>query len=93
MGDLILPFSMMVYVVAPLVMLHQGWLKRAALTMIGASLLPWAVWIADSEPFGPGAGFALLITLIQLALALLPMLCAARAKLRKNRQSTGGSTM
>lgn len=65
---------MVLYILLPVWLLSRGWPTRAGVAMIVAALLPWIVWLfALSEPLGPGAGIALLLTACMLLLALVPL--------------------
>lgn len=80
MVDLVLPLSLLLYVVVPTLLLMRGLPIRAGLAMIAVALLPWVIWtIAVPKPWGPGAGIALLLTAVQLLLALLPLLIGLTA--------------
>jgi hypothetical protein len=74
MSGLILPLSWLIYIVLPAWMLIRGWPIRAALVMFVAALLPWAVWLVTMpKPWGAGAGFFVMITAVQLLLAVVPL--------------------
>jgi hypothetical protein len=70
----ILPLSVLLYLSVPAWMGAKGWPIRAGVAMITFALLPWVVWLFHvDEPFGPGAGVAMLATGAMLFIALLPL--------------------
>ena len=58
-GAAIVWAAVLLYIVPPLWMLAgKGWPVRAGLTMLAASLLPFAAMVASGEGRSPGAGMA-----------------------------------
>ena len=94
MSGLIVPMSLLLYVVLPIWMLSRGWPARAGLAMVVAALLPWMVWyLAVPEPWGPGAGLAALLTALMLLVALVPLLIGvilSVLRFARLRRSAGG---
>lgn len=93
MSGILLPLSWLIYIVPPVWMLIRGWPIRASLVMFIAALLPWAVWLVTvPKPWGPGAGFFILITALQLLLAVVPLVFgvagASRRLLRRRSPAT-----
>jgi hypothetical protein len=89
MSALILPFSLILYIVLPAWMLRRGWLIRAGIAMILTALLPWVVWhLQIQRPWGPGSGIALMVTAAMILAALVPIgLGVARTITRSARAS------
>ena len=90
MSGLVLPVSLLLYVILPMAFLVRGWPLRASLAMIATALLPWAVWfLTVPRPWGPGAGMVVMVTAGQLLLAAVPlaigMVVAMRRGLRRRR--------
>ena len=74
MAQLVLHLSWLLYIALPIWMFARDWPFRAGLAMTVATLLPWAVWYATvPRPWGPGAGIVLMISLVQLLLAVPPL--------------------
>jgi len=88
-SDLILPVSLLLYIVPAVRLLSRGWLTRAGVAMIVAALLPWVVWLQEPpEAWGPLGGLLVLLTALLLVLALVPHLigvirCLVRYAKRK----------
>ncbi|MCP6373769.1 hypothetical protein NL455_28190, partial [Klebsiella pneumoniae] len=63
MSELIVPASLLLYLLVPTWLLTRGKPISAGLSMIAVALLPWAVWfVTATELSGPGTGVAMLIT-------------------------------
>jgi hypothetical protein len=74
MTGLVVPISILLYLILPAWMLSRGWPIRAGIAMMFAALLPWAVVFAtEPPPWEPGAGIALMFTAAMLLLAFVPI--------------------
>ena len=87
MSALVLPISLLAYILLPAWLLTRGRLFRAGMAMILAALLPWVVWLPQSHgSWGPGAGIAMMVTAAMLLVALVPVgLGVARLIMRSAR--------
>lgn len=69
----IISIARFAYLIVPAWMISREWIVAAGLTMIGAALLPWAVWLSVREDLsGPATGMVILLTAMTALLALIP---------------------
>lgn len=85
MSGLILPVSLVLYIVLAASMLVRGWLLRAGIAMIFTAFLPWVVWFLQLQrPWGPGAGTAAMVTAVMLLMALVPLGLSVARTIRRS---------
>ena len=93
MDALILPMSILSYLMLPAWLWPRGRPMIAGGAMIASALLPWTYWyLTAPRPWGPGAGAALVVTAGMLLLALVPVIDGAMGlRLQRSVRSNGES--